>query len=335
MEPLANNIRPRRVSLSQPLPPPRHPTLSSELDLQWYGKDGKPVDASQAIDDELEELRQQEADALAEALGAGPIRRKRKDEVSKQELNSIIKKDVAEALADGEDESGLTGLGFQKSGTMRIRADRSASPSDGGEEDLSAFFSGAKPGSLPEKSEPSNPPRSSALAAPAPSDMRSRDAAELKKAEKAAKKAAKKAKKEKKKEKKEKKREKRGHGKDGSDKSSGDERRVGERSRSTEERRDRGPRDDRSPLDRGPRDDRRGDDRRVREERSRSRDEPRKRRHRSRSRSVEDEGRHKRHAGSRSPDRRRDDSRRADDRRDRERDFGHRARGGRDDERRR
>lgn len=88
------------------------------IDLLWYGKE---EDKGRASDDvlsaELEEIKRNEAEALAEALGyAGPKRRRADpNAVSKQEIQSLVKKDFAEdeeTAVPIVDE--MKGLGFQR-----------------------------------------------------------------------------------------------------------------------------------------------------------------------------------------------------------------------------
>ncbi|KAJ3293524.1 hypothetical protein HK104_004396 [Borealophlyctis nickersoniae] len=89
-------------------------------DLTWYTKDAEESQAD--IDNELAEIKKREAEALAEALG-GPKRRdsQLKSTVSKQELQSVIKKDAAESLEaapqEEADVANMKGLGFKRIGT--------------------------------------------------------------------------------------------------------------------------------------------------------------------------------------------------------------------------
>ncbi|TPX68608.1 hypothetical protein SpCBS45565_g03002 [Spizellomyces sp. 'palustris'] len=94
-------------------------------DLLWYGREAEKTQTREdKIASELEEIRANEAEALAEALGyAGPKRRRTDgNAVSKQEIQSLVKKDFADdeetAVVNVEE---MKGLGFQ-SAKSRIAA---------------------------------------------------------------------------------------------------------------------------------------------------------------------------------------------------------------------
>ncbi|KAI9014699.1 kinase phosphorylation protein-domain-containing protein [Gaertneriomyces semiglobifer] len=87
-------------------------------DLQWYSKGEEGARQQQeAIAAELEEIKQSEADALAEALGyAGPKRRKKDDNsISRKDIESLVKKDLLDSGAVEETQrvEEPKGLGFQ------------------------------------------------------------------------------------------------------------------------------------------------------------------------------------------------------------------------------
>ncbi|KAI9090800.1 kinase phosphorylation protein-domain-containing protein [Phlyctochytrium arcticum] len=87
-------------------------------DLYWYKKVGATDEPTPAekLAAELEEIRANEAEALAEALGyAGPKRRRNEDTVSKKEIESLVKRDIVggEEVEEPTNVEDMKGLGFQ------------------------------------------------------------------------------------------------------------------------------------------------------------------------------------------------------------------------------
>ncbi|KAJ3326387.1 hypothetical protein HDU76_012972 [Blyttiomyces sp. JEL0837] len=80
-------------------------------DLNWYNKEAKADgSAAKSLKDELNSIKQQEADALAAALGFSAGKRKAGNEtVTKQEIQRLLKMDAVEE-DDGLDKG--KGLGF-------------------------------------------------------------------------------------------------------------------------------------------------------------------------------------------------------------------------------
>ncbi|CAG8546907.1 16941_t:CDS:2 [Cetraspora pellucida] len=89
-------------------------------DLTWYSKDGK---SEQAYIDEINAIKDAEADVMAELLGAGK-RKKVTGNVTQQELSNVLKREQEE---DDDDEilkeatkDATKGLGFKSFGRLHI-----------------------------------------------------------------------------------------------------------------------------------------------------------------------------------------------------------------------
>eukprot|EP00833_Pecoramyces_ruminatium_P016988 jgi/Orpsp1_1/1191020/evm.model.d7180000082918.1 len=77
-------------------------------DLLWYDK-SIDKDSNANIKDELEEIKQKEAEAMAEFLGVNVPKKKHVEQVSKKELQSIINKEEAETENSIDN---IKGVGF-------------------------------------------------------------------------------------------------------------------------------------------------------------------------------------------------------------------------------
>ncbi|KAJ3010604.1 hypothetical protein HKX48_007314 [Thoreauomyces humboldtii] len=80
-------------------------------DLTWYAKDDSgavSATAAATIDKELALIKQQEAEALAEALGYAPGTKRLTGQVSRSEIQRLVKADFEDAVDDEEQ-----GLGFK------------------------------------------------------------------------------------------------------------------------------------------------------------------------------------------------------------------------------
>ncbi|KAL6633165.1 kinase phosphorylation protein-domain-containing protein [Neocallimastix sp. 'constans'] len=77
-------------------------------DLLWYDKSAE-VDSEANISNELEEIKQKEAEAMAEFLGVSVPKKKHVEQISKKELQSIINKEEAETENNVDN---IKGVGF-------------------------------------------------------------------------------------------------------------------------------------------------------------------------------------------------------------------------------
>eukprot|EP00842_Homolaphlyctis_polyrhiza_P001254 jgi/Hompol1/2129/HPOL_005858-RA len=85
-----------------------HRNHDYNADLNWYNK-GEPGSISASVQrSEIEEIKEREAEALAEALG-GHVRRKVDPKLSAQDIKQLIPKDIG--AAEDEDIK-ISGLGF-------------------------------------------------------------------------------------------------------------------------------------------------------------------------------------------------------------------------------
>ncbi|CAG8748547.1 4238_t:CDS:2, partial [Cetraspora pellucida] len=90
-------------------------------DLTWYSKDGK---SEQAYIDEINAIKDAEADVMAELLGAGK-RKKVTGNVTQQELSNVLKREQEEDDDDDEilkeaTKDATKGLGFKSFGRLHI-----------------------------------------------------------------------------------------------------------------------------------------------------------------------------------------------------------------------
>ncbi|CAN1336712.1 Multiple myeloma tumor-associated protein 2 homolog [Linum perenne] len=104
-------------------------------DLHWYTRDKKSGTSEDALKDEIKRIKEEEEQAMREALGLAPKRSSRPqgNRLDKHEFNELVKRgSTAEDLGAGHaDAARVDGLGFSKA--PRPWEDPSTLPSSGTE----------------------------------------------------------------------------------------------------------------------------------------------------------------------------------------------------------
>ena len=97
-------------------------------DLHWYTKDKKSYNAEmEAAKEEIKRIKEQEEQAMREALGLAPKRASRPqgNRLDKHELSELVKRgSTAEDLGAGHAEAAqVNGLGYSRymSGTQKLK----------------------------------------------------------------------------------------------------------------------------------------------------------------------------------------------------------------------
>ncbi|KAI8822951.1 kinase phosphorylation protein-domain-containing protein [Fimicolochytrium jonesii] len=123
-------------------------------DLTWYAKeegDVNPANSDEALAAELAEIKRNETEALAEALGySSGAKRRDPNAVSRSEIKRLVKMDIEDDDVEREvprpPEEEVLGLGFNSTKSKMAAAGVGFNGANEDDDSAAAYFSSARPG---------------------------------------------------------------------------------------------------------------------------------------------------------------------------------------------